>query len=396
MANLEGIIKAHSQELTPRDDVKKNVSEILKRVDNFIRKGELEQAELCVTQAREIDPKNIYAFAFQERITNLKEQAKQNSLAAAACKKAEKAAQTEVVKSQIDAKQPQKEQPKAQPKPQPTPTPQRPPVTAIKSQAPLPPNPANSLKTDKAPIAPKAQPTSAQVTQAPLQASVQQPATAQQKSEEERNIKIQRMIKSAVDAVRKEVELKQMEIRAKEREEFVRREKARIEEAADIARKAEEQRQLGLRKKSEEDLQQKIREALRRKPAEDIQIVPQQAPADAATEKPGTPSQSPTLSQIECSISSERLETLERYKLVLSSVWADGAVSAEEASTFSFANRCRFRSRSTRASRKKCNVTRMWKLSKKLGIPVPLPPKMHPFLLNCASDSKLPTRNIWK
>ena len=58
-------------ELTPRDDIKKKVSEILKRVDRLIRAGELDQAIREIIQAKEIDPKNVYIFAYEERLTYL-------------------------------------------------------------------------------------------------------------------------------------------------------------------------------------------------------------------------------------------------------------------------------------------------------------------------------------
>ena len=61
-------------ELTPRDDIKKKVSEILKRVDHLIRAGEIDQAMREIIQAKEIDPKNVYVFAYEERITFLKEE----------------------------------------------------------------------------------------------------------------------------------------------------------------------------------------------------------------------------------------------------------------------------------------------------------------------------------
>ncbi|MCX6134763.1 MAG: response regulator [Ignavibacteriales bacterium] len=61
-------------ELTPRDDIKKSVSEILKRVDRLIRAGEVDQAMREIIQAKDIDPKNVYIFAYEERITYLKEE----------------------------------------------------------------------------------------------------------------------------------------------------------------------------------------------------------------------------------------------------------------------------------------------------------------------------------
>lgn len=59
-------------ELTPRDDTKKIVSEVLKRVDQLIRKGDLERAQGEIHKAKELDPKNVYALALEERIFALR------------------------------------------------------------------------------------------------------------------------------------------------------------------------------------------------------------------------------------------------------------------------------------------------------------------------------------
>ena len=61
-------------ELTPRDDIKKKVSEMLKRVDQLIRAGELDHAIREIIQAKEVDPKNVYIFAYEERLTYLKDE----------------------------------------------------------------------------------------------------------------------------------------------------------------------------------------------------------------------------------------------------------------------------------------------------------------------------------
>ena len=61
-------------ELTPRDDIKKKVSEILKRVDHLIRAGEVDQAMREIIHAKDTDPKNVYIFAYEERLTYLKEE----------------------------------------------------------------------------------------------------------------------------------------------------------------------------------------------------------------------------------------------------------------------------------------------------------------------------------
>ena len=61
-------------ELTPRDDIKKRVSEILKRVDQLIKGGNIDQAMREVISAKEIDPRNVYILAYEERLASLREE----------------------------------------------------------------------------------------------------------------------------------------------------------------------------------------------------------------------------------------------------------------------------------------------------------------------------------
>ncbi|MCX6120949.1 MAG: response regulator [Ignavibacteriales bacterium] len=61
-------------EPTHRDDAKKVVSEILKRVDQLIRQGNLDHAQLEISKAKAVDPRNVYVFALEERISILKDQ----------------------------------------------------------------------------------------------------------------------------------------------------------------------------------------------------------------------------------------------------------------------------------------------------------------------------------
>jgi CheY-like chemotaxis protein len=79
-------------DLTPRDDIKKKVSEILKRVDRLIRAGEIDQAMREIIQAKEIDPKNVYVFAYEERITYLREEHEKHQQQEKTRKDAEEAA----------------------------------------------------------------------------------------------------------------------------------------------------------------------------------------------------------------------------------------------------------------------------------------------------------------
>jgi CheY-like chemotaxis protein len=54
-----------------QDDAKKAVSEILKRVDQLIHKGDLDHAQIEITKAKKVDPRNIYIWALEERVSLL-------------------------------------------------------------------------------------------------------------------------------------------------------------------------------------------------------------------------------------------------------------------------------------------------------------------------------------
>lgn len=92
-------------ELTPRDDVKKKVSEILKRVDHLIRAGEVDQAMREIIHAKETDPKNVYIFAYEERITYLKEEHEKHQQQERTRKTAEEAARIRDAEAQLKAEE---------------------------------------------------------------------------------------------------------------------------------------------------------------------------------------------------------------------------------------------------------------------------------------------------
>lgn len=60
--------------LTPRDDNKKIVSEILKRVDQLLKAGNLQHARTEIEKAKDLDPSNVYVRAYEERIGQLLDQ----------------------------------------------------------------------------------------------------------------------------------------------------------------------------------------------------------------------------------------------------------------------------------------------------------------------------------
>ena len=97
-------------DLTPRDDVKKKVSEILKRVDHLIRAGEIDQAMREIIQAKEVDPKNVYIFAYEERITYLKEEHEKHRLQEQTRKDAEEAASKRDAEARQQAEEALREQ----------------------------------------------------------------------------------------------------------------------------------------------------------------------------------------------------------------------------------------------------------------------------------------------
>jgi PleD family two-component response regulator len=76
-------------ELTPRDDDKKRVSEILKRVDQLIKTQDYESATREIEHAKSIDPRNVYIEAYHERLLSLVEREKKDRDAAEVRRRAE-------------------------------------------------------------------------------------------------------------------------------------------------------------------------------------------------------------------------------------------------------------------------------------------------------------------
>jgi len=59
--------------------MRETVSGILKRVDQLVKDRKLDEALLEADRAKEIDPLNVYAHAYEERITNLRRETKARS-----------------------------------------------------------------------------------------------------------------------------------------------------------------------------------------------------------------------------------------------------------------------------------------------------------------------------
>ncbi len=82
-------------DLTPRDDTKKKVSEILKRVDQLLKAGELDQAIQQIGHAKEVDPKNVYIHAYEERMNVMLEARKETEATEAKRRQEEEARRKE-------------------------------------------------------------------------------------------------------------------------------------------------------------------------------------------------------------------------------------------------------------------------------------------------------------
>jgi CheY-like chemotaxis protein len=79
-------------QLTPRDEVRKAASEILRRVDQLIKAGEIDHSIREIIRAKEIDPANVYVQAYEERLAFLKEEHEKNAERERTRKEAEQAA----------------------------------------------------------------------------------------------------------------------------------------------------------------------------------------------------------------------------------------------------------------------------------------------------------------
>lgn len=317
---LTGQDRVQTPDLTPRDDVKKMVSEILKRVDNLVRKNELDQAERLLIRAKELDPKNIYAHAFVERIAMLKGQTHENIPAA------------HMYESKVDV--PREKAP-------------TPPIVVIKTpEHPQPLSASNVIEQSLSEVHAKKRSEEEQLLvemRRTIEAELAQKehehileaaeAARRMEEEAERTKKVQCMIKEAVENARREVEEQKLAIRTKELEEHSRREQTKIKEAAEVARRAEERHQTELRKRAEEELARKLRVETKEANIKNSLTIKQTVvavPPPTSAKNIIVPSEPDEITQ---AIGFARQETMSRYRLVLSSVWADGAATMEEDAT---------------------------------------------------------------
>ncbi len=94
-------------QLTPRDDIRKQASEILKRVDQLIKGGKIEESMREIIRAREIDPSNVYVHAYEERLAFLQEEHEKNLQKERTRKEAEDAARKRDAELQLQLEEEQ-------------------------------------------------------------------------------------------------------------------------------------------------------------------------------------------------------------------------------------------------------------------------------------------------
>ena len=82
-------------------DARTAVSAILKKVDQLIRAGEIDESIRQVIRAKEIDPKHVYIHAYEERLAYLKEQHQKNVAEEQTRKSAEEAARRRAEELQV-------------------------------------------------------------------------------------------------------------------------------------------------------------------------------------------------------------------------------------------------------------------------------------------------------
>ena len=96
----------------PQEELRKQANEILKGVDQLIKAGKLDLASQEIAQAKSIDPRNSYIYAFEERIAVLRdtEKQKQNSDSARIAREAEARKQLEMQRARVEGERKQKEE----------------------------------------------------------------------------------------------------------------------------------------------------------------------------------------------------------------------------------------------------------------------------------------------
>ncbi|MGB2868071.1 MAG: response regulator [Bacteroidota bacterium] len=94
-------------QLAPQDDVRKEAGEILRRIDQLIKGGQIDQAIREIIHAKEIDPGNLYVRAYEERLAYLKAQHETNVERERTKREAEAAARKrdEELRSQLEEEQ---------------------------------------------------------------------------------------------------------------------------------------------------------------------------------------------------------------------------------------------------------------------------------------------------
>jgi CheY-like chemotaxis protein len=320
MTNIRHSMTTRTNDADLTSESMRGVSEFLKTADNLIRRGQLDEAEVCVTTAQQMDPKNIYAYAFKERIAILKEEAIQNPTNHQRSIDAinREVCETEAALTTRSHEENASDQQEAHKSLSPVSKSQ---ILAAAKQFTQP-----EFKTAEALLSEK-RTIRGEVGSSLLSLSATTVAPAADTSSDfskeigkSRDAKIQLLVRTAIEGARHRTESKNLESQAGT-------------STAQQAGSLSDKQKSGCLGVLEGNLEEKIREALRRKPGSvspDTPAVPV-VEERAETRQARSPrSTTPVSDQL---VDSDRTQTLSRYKFVLASVWADGAASEEEIET---------------------------------------------------------------
>ncbi len=326
MTRLQRVSTTHSRDINPTDEMKRSVSEVLKTADSLIRRGHFDEAEVCVTKAQQLDPQNIYAFAFKERIAILRQEALGKS----------SEGQTAIgnpggtVKENIFAVTVHSQEVPVNPH-QPPPKSMYPIskeqlLAAAKDFLEPEFRSTEELMSEKSTLAETKDSSFSSLSARAMSSCSDSISDLRREMEESRDAKIQRLVKNAMETARKQVGTQSTHGYGESQTMHL-----NFKDIVESAQQLDDRQRIEYREALEGDLQERIREALRRR------TTSVELPDDPFQEREAgdaiSQSREPSCDRADHILDTERSETLARYQLVLASVWADGAASEEEVET---------------------------------------------------------------
>ncbi len=306
--------------------MKSSANDVLKTADTLIRRGQLEEAEACVTRAQQIDPKNIYSYAFKERIASLKEEALRKSLHQQKemqdrNNKVGETAPPFSLQSQEDTVNSQ-EQKNLHP------ISQDDLLAAARSFVQPEFVTTKDLLSEKPTILDTNMLPFSSLPSSTLSTFAGSSLDVRDEKEESREAKIQQLVRNAIEAARNRTEANKAITKDRTLTS-----QSKVEDLEQSSLRIGEGEEAEIRKVLEGDLQERIREALRRKKGSSPMERSKATIVENLPKVSEPSSQELKTPAMDAIIDADRKATLGRYKLVLESVWTDGAASLEEIET---------------------------------------------------------------